>query len=108
MMSRTWWASTGLVGTGFVLTLSGCADAGALNIVNDSDSQVVVQTGDQDATVPAWGGVSILDYGCTPGDVTVELASGQQTVLSGPVCPDQQIVVRGDIATLEPAASPDA
>lgn len=106
MMRRTWLMAGSLVGAGLVMALSGCAGAGDLNIVNDSENQVVVQTGDEEVTVTAWGGVSILGYGCTPGDVTVEFASGQRTLLPGPVCPDQQIVIRDDTATLEPVASP--
>ena len=106
MARRTWLVAGGLVGAGLTMALSGCADAGDLTITNDSASEVVVRTGDQEITVSATGGAVILDYGCTPGDVTVEFASGQRTLLPGPVCPDQQIVIRDDTATLEPAPVP--
>lgn len=106
MMRRTWQVAGGLVGAGLAMALSGCADAGDLSITNNGASEVVVRTGDQETTASATGGVVIHDYGCTPGDVTVEFASGQRTLLPGPVCPDQQIVIGDDTARLEPVPAP--
>ncbi len=88
-------------------TLTGCSDRGALNIVNDGPRDVTVMTGDNDVIVDADGGAAILDYGCTPGDVTVEFAPGSQVVLPGPVCPDQWIVIGAGTATLQPASAGD-
>lgn len=81
---------------GVAFTLKACSEAGDLSVVNESDSEVTILTGDEEATVSASGGVVFLDYGCTPGDVTVELSSGRQVILPGPVCPDQEIVVDRD------------
>ena len=85
-------------------TLTACADAGDLSIVNDSPTDVIVRTGDEEDTVSAEGGVVLLDYGCTPGDVTVEFPSGRSVVVPGPVCPEQTIVIGDGTAELRPAA----
>lgn len=88
-----------------VLAWSGCSDRGDLNIRNDGANDVVVRTGDEIVDVPGPGGVTMLDYGCTPGDVTVELTSGRRIVLPGPVCPDQEILVTDDSARLRPTTA---
>ena len=87
-------------------TLAACADAGDLSIVNNSSTDVTVRAGgdEADETVSAWGGVVFLDYGCTPGDVTVEFPSGRSVVVPGPVCPDQTIVIDDGTVELEPTA----
>ena len=95
----TWLAVGALV----VVTLTACGSAGDLSIRNDGPADVTVSTGDEEVTVTAGGGAEILDYGCTPGDVTVDFATGQSVVIPGPVCPEQEIVVGDGSATLEPA-----
>ncbi|GAA3810707.1 hypothetical protein [Cellulomonas soli] len=81
---------------GVAFTLAACSDEGDLSVVNESDYEVTILTGDEEATVSASGGVVLLDYGCTPGDVTIELSSGSTVILPGPVCPDHEIVVDRD------------
>lgn len=93
----------GLLAAVLAVTLTACSDPGDLKITNNGPDDVTVMTGDHQATVYAKGAVSILDYGCTPADVTVEFASGQEILLPGPVCPDQQIVVGDATATLKPS-----
>lgn len=90
---------------GAAFTLRACSDAGDLSVTNAGDSDVTVLTGDEEVTVPASGGVVLLDYGCTPGDVTVEFPSGGTVVMPGPVCPDQEIVVGDGTARLTPVAA---
>lgn len=85
--------------------LTACSEAGDLSIVNDGPGVVTVSTGDEDVTVDPDGGAVLLDYGCTPGDVTVAFDTGEETVLSGPICPEQEIVVSDGTASLRPAAS---
>jgi hypothetical protein len=80
-----------------------CSDRGDLNISNNGPAAVTVSTGDEEVVVDADGGAAILDYGCTPGDVTVSFESGSEVVLPGPVCSDQQIVVGDGTATLQAA-----
>ncbi len=92
----------GLIGAVLTVPLTGCSDRGDLSISNDSPDDVTVVTGDEEVTVDAGGGVALLDYGCTPGDVTVRFASRPEVVLPGPVCPDQRIVVGDGTAALEP------
>lgn len=92
-----------LVGVVLAMTLTACGNQGDLSIDNSGTSDVTVLTGDDEVLIPASGGVSLLDYGCTPGDVTVQFASGGEVLLPGPVCPDQRIEVRDGTATLEPA-----
>jgi hypothetical protein len=92
-----------LIGAVVAMTLTACASEGDLSIENEGTRDVTVLTGDQQFTVPASGAVEVLDYGCTPGDVTVEFASGQQVLLHGPVCPDHRILVGEGTATLAPA-----
>ena len=86
-------------------TLATYGDPGDLAISNESSAEVTVLTDDDEAAVPALGGSVVLDYGCTPGDVTVEFASGPAVVVPGPVCPDEQIAVRRDgKVELQPAS----
>jgi predicted small lipoprotein YifL len=92
-----------LVGALLVMSMSACGHKGTLSIENAGPGEVTVFTGDQQLTVPSSGAIDVLDYGCTLGDVTVKLASGQQVLLHGPVCPDQRILVSEGTATLAPA-----
>lgn len=87
------------------VSLAACSYAGDLNIVNNGPGEVTVMTGDEETTVDAEGAVAILDYGCTPGDVTIEFASGPEVVLPGPVCPEEKIVVGDGTAEIQPASS---
>ncbi len=93
----------GLVGIFLTMTVTACGNQGDLSVENSGPSDVTVLTGDNELSVPASGAVALLDYGCTPGDVTVKFASGQEVLLPGPVCPDQRIVVGDGTATLQPA-----
>lgn len=70
-------------------------DEGDLGLVNDGAEDVTFSTGDEQSVVTADGGVVLLGYGCSPGDVTVTFASGRVEVVPGPVCPDEQVVVTG-------------
>ena len=94
-----------LVGAALIGTLAACSGPGDLSISNDGPSDVTVLTGDEEVIVTAGGGVVLLDYGCTPGDVTVRFASGADVVLPGPVCPDQAIAVTAASASLKPAST---
>ncbi|MEX1078866.1 MAG: hypothetical protein WED09_07140 [Homoserinimonas sp.] len=99
-------ATVSLLGAVLALTLTACSDPGDLNISNVGPDDVTVFVGDQAAMkVYADGAVSILDYGCTPAEVTVKYASGLEIVLPGPVCADQQIMIGDDTATVRPASS---
>ncbi|ROS75410.1 hypothetical protein [Cellulomonas sp. PhB143] len=69
---------------------------GDLNITNDSDEAVTVSTGDDEVEVTAQGAVSILDHGCTAGDVTLTFPDRDPVVVDGPVCPADTIVVHED------------
>ncbi|NYI42103.1 hypothetical protein [Demequina lutea] len=103
MKSRTRLAAGSLVGVVLAITLTACGNKGDFSIDNSGPGDVTVLTGDEELIVPGQGGLSVLDYGCTPGDVTIRFASGQEVLLHGPVCPDQRIVVSGSTATLAPA-----
>jgi len=105
MGGRRWLVIGGLVTVALAATLTTCSRPGDLAIRNESPTDVTVLTGDEEVTVSAWGGAAILDYGCTPGDVTVEFTSGQVVVVSGPVCPEQQIVVYDGKVELQPASA---
>lgn len=96
-----------VVASCLVGTLSGCGSAGDLEVANESGDDVTVRTGDEEAEVTSDGGVVLLDYGCTPGDVTVVRASGAEEVVGGPVCPDQKILVRDDEVVLVPVVADD-
>ena len=97
-------ALSGLAVGAIALTLAACGDAGDLSITNQSPTDVTVDLGDERAEVSADGGVVVLDYGCTPGDVTVTFPSGRSVVVPGPVCPDQEIVIRDGTVDVEPVA----
>ena len=77
-------------------TLAACSDPGDLSIRNESPTEVTVLTGEEEVVVPGSGGSVLLDYGCTPGDVTVQVTSGPAVVLPGPVCPGTEIMIRRD------------
>ena len=97
---RAWTVAVAGVGVGAVL--SACDGGGDLEVANDSGEVVTVRTGDEESEVDGGGGVVLLDYGCTPGDVTVEFPSGAEVVLPGPVCPGQQVVIRDGTAQVRP------
>ena len=86
------------------LVLAACSSAGDLSVRNESPTEVTVSLGDERAEVTAGGGVVFLEYGCTPGDVTVEFPSGTSVVVPGPVCPEQEIIVRDGSAGVRPLA----
>lgn len=96
-------AARGLVGAALAVSLVACGSAGDLEILNEGPGGFTVLTGDEEVTVETEDGVVILDYGCTPGDVTVRFDAGQEVVLAGPVCSDTAIVVGDRKATLRPA-----
>lgn len=85
-------AKRGLI-FGAVIVLAGCGNSGDLAITNESSFDIVVDTGEDTVEVSALGGVVILDTGCTSGDVTIEYPSGEKIVVSGPVCPERELVV---------------
>lgn len=103
MRGRSWLATSGLIIVALTATLTACSSPGDLTIRNEGPTDVTVSTGEDEVTVSAWGGAAILDSGCTPGDVTVDFTSGEAVVVSGPVCPEQQIVVRDGKVKLQPA-----
>lgn len=107
MTPRTRTTTAGLAAL-VLLTTVACSDAGDLEIANDGPEDVVVRTGDEGVdpvAVTSGGGVAVLDYGCTPGDVTVEFPSAAPVVLPGPVCPDQEIRIGDGTARLVPVAT---
>lgn len=91
MNARVRLAIGGPVGVVVAMTLTACGNQGDLNVENSGPSDVTVLTGDNELNVPASDAISIRDYGCTPGDVTVKFASGQEVLLPGPECPDQRM-----------------
>ncbi|MGW6229610.1 hypothetical protein ACWFQT_21110 [Cellulosimicrobium cellulans] len=110
MDGRTRFGHAGVVAVAVVCVgavLSACDGGGDLEVANDSGDDVIVRTGDEEAEVTSDGGVVLLDYGCTPGDVTVVRASGAEVVVDGPVCPDEKILVRDDEVVLVPAVADD-
>jgi hypothetical protein len=105
MGSRPWLVIGGLITVALAATLTTCSGPGDLAIRNESPTDVTVLTGDEELTISGWGGATMHHYGCTPGDVTVEFTSGQSVVVSGPVCPEQQIVVYDGKVELQPASA---
>jgi hypothetical protein len=95
-----------LVTVALAATLTACSDPGDLAISNESPTGVTVLVGDEVVLVPESGGTVLLDYGCTPGDVTVEVPSSPAVVLPGPICPDTEIMIRRDgTVELQPASA---
>jgi hypothetical protein len=106
MGRRPWLVTGGLITVALAATLMTLHKIpGDLTFRNESPTAVTVLTGDEELTISAGGGASILDYGCTPGDVTVKFTSGQVVVVPGPVCPEQQIVVYDGKVDLQPASA---
>jgi hypothetical protein len=105
MGRRLWLVTGGLITVALAATLITHKIPGDLTIRNESPTDVTVLTGDEKYTVPGWGGVSFLDYGCTPADVTVKFTSGKVVVVPGPVCPEQQIVLYDGKVELQPASA---
>lgn len=87
------------------VALTACSNAGDLSVFNYGPGNVTVDTGDEENSLEADGGVVLLNYGCTPGDVTIKFETGTEIVLPGPVCPEQEIVIGNETATLRPVAS---
>ena len=105
MGRRRWLVTGGLITVALAATLTTCSRPGDLAIQNRSPADVTVLIGDQKDTVSARGGMVMMHYGCTPGDVTVKFTSGQVVVVPGPLCPEQQIVVYDGKVELQPASA---
>ena len=106
MRGRTRIVVGAFVAVALAATLTACSDPGDLTIGNESPTEVTVLVGDEVVVVPESGGTVLLNYGCTPGDVTVEVTSGPAVVLPGPVCPDTEIMIRRDgTVELQPASA---
>ena len=87
-----------------VAALAGCGSQGQLEFSNLGPGAAVVDTGDQAASrVEEHGGVLLLDYECTPGDVRISFEDGSSTVVLGPICSDQRVVIKDGAATVKPA-----
>lgn len=95
-----------LVAVTLVGTTATCSGTGDLSIQNESSTDVTVVIGEDRTDVTADGGVVLLDNGCTDGDVTVEYPEGRSLVVPGPVCPEDQVVIRDDAVDIEPADTP--
>jgi len=96
-----------LVAVAVVVMMSACARGGDLSISNLGPDAVVVLTGDDEVSIAPDGGVVLLGYGCTPGDVTVRFTSGAVTVVPGPVCAEERIVIHDGEARVKPATRDD-
>ncbi|WP_024285086.1 hypothetical protein [Cellulomonas sp. KRMCY2] len=96
-----------VVAVATVAILTSCSGGDDLTVQNDGDDAVTVEIGEETLDVPASSAVSLLDYGCSPGDVTVRFGSGEMTVLDGPICPPDTIMIRGGEATVR-SATPSA
>lgn len=94
--------AAGLVLAGVLVAVAACSDPGDLSFVNEGPDDVVVSVDGEEAQVDSGGGVVFLDNGCTDGDVTVTFPSGDEVVLPGPVCPDQEVVIGDGRADLRP------
>src|SRR3954454_21509680 len=108
MSGRTWLAASGLVAVAVTVGLTGCTSPGNLSVENNGPTDVTVVVGDERATASAGGGVVLLDYGCSPGDVTVEFPASHTVVVPGPVCPDQRIVIGDGEVVLRATATDDS
>lgn len=100
--------SSGVLMVALTAALVACGGPGDLAFHNDGSRDATVSTGDEESVVSGGGGLVLLGYGCTPGDVTVVLGTGRTVVLSGPVCSDQEVVITDDDARLQTAARSDA
>lgn len=105
MRYRNRFARSGLLLLAMMAALTACTGAGDVSISNESSTDVIVSTGDDDVAVSAGGAASILGSGCIPGDVTVEFASGETVTVPGPICPGEQLVVLDDEVELRTAES---
>ena len=85
--------------------LTACTSDGDLGFSNEGPDDVNVSTGDQEFTVDADGGVVVLGYGCSEDNIVVHFPTGQEVVLTDPVCPDEQVVIRDGTVSLQPAPS---
>lgn len=89
------------------VVLAGCNDGrGHLDITNESGARADISAGDIATTIDPYGGVSVLDSGCTTGDVTIKLSTGEVLTVPGPVCPPDAIVIHDGSAEVV-SASPD-
>jgi hypothetical protein len=97
-----------VVAVAAVAILTSCGDGGDLTVQNDGDDAVTVEIGEEKLDVPASSAVSLLDNGCSPGDVTARFTSGEAIVLDGPICPPDTIMIRGGDAAVRSATQRSA
>ena len=92
---------SGLLLAVLTAALTACS-SGDLAFSNEGSEDVTVSTGDREFTVTADGGVILLDFGCSPGGIDVEFPSGDTVVVAGPVCPEEQVLIRDGRVDLQP------
>jgi hypothetical protein len=96
-MSRTRGRFDGVVGGAvLVVALAGCGGGGDLSFRNEGAEDVSVVANGETSAVEAGGGMVILGAGCTDGDVLVTFPSGRTVTLTGPVCPDREVVIHDE------------
>ena len=101
---RTARVVAGFLGAVLAVSMVACSDPGDLGIVNEGPYAVTVVTGDHEVTVDSDGGAEILNYGCTPGDVTVEFLPALTWCCRR--CPDNGSCRRGTAEPHDPSAPP--
>ncbi|NLF04471.1 MAG: hypothetical protein GX593_05645 [Actinomycetales bacterium] len=92
-----------VVAAGLVAALAGCSSGGDLEISNLGPGEVTVDVDGSPSTVHPDGGMLVLGIGCTEGDVTVRHADGSVTVVPGPICSEQRLVIHDGEVEVKPA-----
>ena len=80
-------------GAALAAALAACGGGGDLPFRNDGPDNVSVIVDGETIPVDAVGGMTMVDVGCSDGDVLVTFPSGKTVTVAGPVCPSQEVVI---------------
>lgn len=98
MRNRTRLAPSALLLLATTAVLTACSSGGSegITIVNESSSEVIINTGTEELIIAADAVTVLVGVDCIPDDVRAEFESGATETIAGPICSDQELFITDD------------